>query len=248
MELKGKAGLITGGGTGLGREIAEQLAREGMNLAINYSRSRQEAEETVAALKELGVESIAVQADVSKLTEVQAMVAEVEKTFGRLDLLINNAGTTRFVPMTDLDALEEADWDTIYGVNVKAAFFTAREAAKIMRRNGGGHIINTTSVAGIRTGGSSLPYCVSKAALIHLTKCLATALAPDIQVNAVAPGILLTRWGKLYSDEQIQTLAQAAPLKRVTDIGDCAAAFVALAKNSSTTGQNVVVDAGLTTQ
>ncbi len=246
MELTGKVGLITGGGTGLGREIALQLGREGMSLAINYSRSQQEAEETVAELEGLGVKAVTIQADVSSTTQIEALIGQVDSTFGRLDLLVNNAATTRFVPMTDLDALEEEDWDRLFSVNTRSVFFASRAAARVMRRNGGGNIINTTSVAGIRPAGSSMPYCVSKAALIHLTKCLAAALAPDIRVNSVAPGLLLTRWGNLHGPEAIKRMEQMAPLKRVTGIEDTAAAFVMLAKNDSLTGQNIVVDAGLT--
>src|SRR3954467_522891 len=113
MELKGKVGLITGGGTGLGREIALQLAKEGMNLAINYSRSKDEAEQTVADVKELGVQAQAVQADVADIAQIKWMVSQVDSSFGRLDLLINNAGTTRFVPMKDIDALTEDDFDQL---------------------------------------------------------------------------------------------------------------------------------------
>jgi 3-oxoacyl-[acyl-carrier protein] reductase len=246
MELRGKVGLITGGGTGLGREIALQLAKEGMDLAINYSRSKAEAEQTVADLQELGVKAQAIQADVADTAQVKWMVSQVDSSFGRLDLLINNAGTTRFVPMKNIEELTEEDWDRLYNTNVKGAFFTAQAAANLMRRNGGGHIINTTSIAGVRPQGSSMPYCVSKAGLIHLTRCLAVALAPEIQVNGVAPGLLLTRWGEKFGPEQIKQLADRALLKRVTELEDCAALFVNLAKNGSITGQNIVLDAGLT--
>lgn len=246
MELKGKVGLITGGGTGLGREIALQLAKEGMDLAINYSRSKEEAEQTVADLQELGVKAQAIQADVADTAQIKWMVSQVDSSFGRLDLLINNAGTTRFVPMKNIEELTEDDWDRLYNINVKGAFFTAQAAANLMRRNGGGHIINTTSIAGVRPQGSSMPYCVSKAGLIHLTRCLAVALAPEIQVNGVAPGLLLTRWGQKFGPEQVKQLADRALLKHVTELEDCAALFVNLAKNGSITGQNIVVDAGLT--
>ena len=246
MELKGKVALITGGGTGLGREIALQLAQEGMAIAVNYSRSQQEAEETMAELQKFGVTAQTVQADVSKRDQVREMIATVDRQFGRLDLLINNAGTTRFIPMNDLDAVTEDDWDDLMAVNVKGAFMAAQAVAPIMRRNGGGQIINTSSIAGLRPSGSSLPYCVSKAALIHLTHCLATALAPDIMVNSVAPGLLVTRWGEKFGQAVIDQMAEAALLKKVTDLGDTAAAYVMLAKNGSITGQIITVDAGLT--
>lgn len=245
MDLGNKVALITGGGTGLGREIAVQLAREGMHVAVTYSRSRAEAEETVTQLGELGVRAAAFQADAARLDQIEQMVAQVDDAFGRIDLLINNAGTTHFIPMNDLEAVTEEIWDEIMGVNTKSAFFTARAVAPIMRRNGGGQIINTTSVAGSRPNGSSLPYCVSKAALIHLTRCLAVALAPDIQVNSVAPGLLLTRWGAKFSEQQIQQVTGSALLKKVTSVEDTAAVYVTLAKNGSITSQNIIIDAGL---
>jgi len=244
MEIKGKVALITGGGTGLGREIARQLAREGMLVAVNYSRSKEDADDTVKELSELGVQARAVQADVGKSEDVKRMLSEVAEGFGRLDLLINNAGTTKFVPFADLDGLQEEDWDNILNINTKAPFFVSREAAPLMRQNGGGQIINTASIAGLRPSGSSLAYSVSKAAMIHLTRGLALALAPDIKVNAVAPGLLITRWGALHSEEAIQRMTQAAPLKRVASLEDTAAAYVMLARNDSLTGQVITIDAG----
>ncbi len=248
MELKGKVALITGGGTGLGREIALQLAAEGMDVGINYSKSRQEAEDTAAELEKLGVKALLFQANVGNTTEIRSMFEQVEQTFGRLDLLINNAGTTRFIAFQDLEAVDEEIWDEIMAVNTRSAFFTARAAVPLMRRNGGGHIINTSSVAGLAPTGSSLPYAVSKAALNHLTRCLAVALAPDILVNTVAPGFLLTRWGALWGEEQLQRIAERTLLQRHADLKDTAATYTMLAKNNSITGQVITVDAGLLNQ
>jgi len=244
MELKDKVALITGGGTGLGRAVALRLAREGMNVAVNYSKSKAEADETVEAAKALGVKAMALEADVSSTTEAEALVGETEKAFGRLDLLVNNAGTTKFVPFKDLDGLTEEDWLRLFRINTMPSFFTSRAASKIMRRFGGGHIINTVSIAGLRPSGSSIAYAVSKAALIHATKCLAVALAPEIKVNGVAPGVLLTRWADGFTGEQIETMKSNALLKKTVDVEECASMYVALAKNDSMTGQIVVVDAG----
>ena len=245
MDLIGKTALITGGGTGLGREIALLLAAEGMRIGVAYSRSRVDAERTAADLREAGVGAIALQADLSKTAEATRLVEAFGSEFGRLDLLIHNAGATRFIPFPDLDAVDEAAWDEIFAVNTRSAFFLAQAAVPLMRRHGGGQIITTSSIAGLGTRGSSLPYCVSKAALIHLSKCLAVALAPDIRVNTVAPGLLVTRWVEGFTPERLETMSQAALLKRHTDVGDTAAAFVMLAKNGSITGQTIVVDAGL---
>lgn len=245
MDLRGQVALITGGGTGLGKEIALKLATEGMAIGVAYSRSQSEAEATVAEVKALGVPAAALQADLSKTADAARLLQETEQVFGRLDLLIHNAATTRFIPFPDLDAVDEACWDELFAVNTRAAFFLARAAAPLLRRDGGGQIITTSSVAGLAAAGSSLPYSVSKAALIHLTKCLAVALAPDIRVNSVAPGLLLTRWAAGFSEEQIRRTSEKALLKKPTDLDDVAATFVMLAKNTSITGQTIVVDAGL---
>ncbi len=244
MNLTGKVALITGGGTGLGREIARQLALEGMQVAINYSRSKQDADETVEELTGMGVKAQAVQADVSKPAEIQRMVDETATAFGRIDLLINNAGVTKFVAFPDLDALDEEAWDNILAINTKAPFFAAKAVAPIMRANGGGQIINTASIAGLRAMGSSIAYCTSKAGMLHLTRCLAMALAPDIQVNAIAPGLLLTRWGVKFGEERIRQIEQQLPLKRITPLEDCAAAYIMLARNTSITGQVITIDGG----
>lgn len=245
MKLAGKTALITGGGTGLGREIALLLAREGMHLGIAYSRSKQEAEQTVADLEALGVHAKALQADLAQTSEAIRLVETFAVGFGRLDLLIHNAGTTHFIPFSDLEKVDEAAWDEIFAVNTRSAFFLARAAAPLLRQDGGGQIIMTSSLAGIAPGGSSLPYSVSKAALIHLTKCLAVALAPDIQVNTVAPGLLETRWVEGFATERLELMRQSALLKRHTGVQDTAEVFVMLAKNASITGQVMVVDAGL---
>jgi 3-oxoacyl-[acyl-carrier protein] reductase len=245
MDLTGQAALITGGGTGLGREVALRLAAEGARVGVAYSRSREDAEDTVSELRARGARAVALQANLADTEQAAALVEAFDAEFGRLDLLIHNAGTTRFVPFPDIDAIDEAAWDDIFAVNTRSAFFLARAATPVMRRHGGGQIITTSSIAGIGVRGSSLPYCVSKAALIHLTKCLAVALAPDIRVNTVAPGLLETRWVQGFSQERLDGMSEAALLKRHTDVGDTADAFVMLAKNRSITGQVIAVDAGL---
>ena len=250
MDMREKVALITGGGTGLGRIIAQQLAREGMHIAVHYSRSLDEALETVEGLREMGVQALAVQAELNATTAaagIKRMIEYVANQFGRLDLLINNAGTTRAVPFSHIDEVNEADWDAVLNVNTRAPFFTTQAAVPLMRQHGGGHVINTASISGLRaSGGSSIAYSVSKAGMIHLTRCLATALAPDIRVNAVAPGLLATRWNANFTDEQLRQITQQAPLKRATDLEDAAAVYVMLARNESITGQIITVDAGVT--
>jgi 3-oxoacyl-[acyl-carrier protein] reductase len=245
MKLEGKMALITGGGTGLGRAISLRLAREGVDLAINYSKSKEDAEKTAGDARSLGVRAITVQADVSSATEIERMVAETEKAFGRIDLLINNAGMTKFVPFGDLDGLDENDWLDLYKTNTMSVFFASRAAARVMKKNGGGRIVNTVSNAGLRAAGSSIAYSVSKAAGIHLTKCLAVALGPEITVNAVAPGMLLTRWHQNTSAEQIENSRKSAALKKEVDVEQCAAMYVALLENDNVTGQTIAVDSGV---
>jgi 3-oxoacyl-[acyl-carrier protein] reductase len=245
MKLKGKTALVTGGGTGLGRAISLRLAREGVDLAINYSKSKEDAEKTASEARSLGVRAVTVRADVSSAAEIERAVAETEQALGRIDLLINNAGTTKFVSFGDLDGLDEDDWLDLYKTNTMSVFFASRAAARVMRKNGGGRIVNTVSNAGLRAAGSSIAYSVSKAAGIHLTKCLAVALGPEIAVNAVAPGMLLTRWHENTSAEQIESARKSAVLKKEVDVEQCAAMYLALLENDNITGQTVTVDSGV---
>ncbi len=244
MDLKGKTALVTGGGTGLGKAIALALAREGMDVAIVYSRSEKEAAETVDELKALGSRSIAIRGDVSQAAEVKAIVDRVMSEYGRIDVLINNAGATVFVPFDDLEGISEGDWDHIMAVNVKGPWLMAKAVAPIMKRQGAGRIVQTTSVSGLRPGGSSLAYTVSKAAETQLTRGLAMALAPEITVNAIAPGLIDTRWGRAWGEEALRRGIEGSLLKRLASLEDCAAAVLMMVKNDSMTGQSIVVDAG----
>ena len=244
MDLKGKVALVTGGGTGLGREISLQLARDGADVAVVYSRSESDANVTVGDLKAVGSRATAIKADVSQSAEVASLVEKVMKDYGRIDVLVNNAGTTVFVAFNDLEGISEADWDKIMATNVKAPWMLAKAVAPIMKRQGRGSIIQTTSVAGLLAGGSSLAYTVSKAAETQLTRGLAMALAPEITVNAIAPGLLATRWGKARGEEVLASTAAVALLKKLPTVEDCAAAVLMMIKNDSMTGQSIVVDAG----
>jgi 3-oxoacyl-[acyl-carrier protein] reductase len=201
--------------------------------------------ETVGDARGCGVQAVAIEADVSQAQHVRAMAGEAVEYFGGIDLLFNNAGTTAFIPMDDLDAVSDEVWERIMGVNVKGAFLCARACAPSMRQRGGGRIVNTASVSGLRAGGSSLPYSVSKSALIGLTRCLAVGLAPHVLVNAVAPGFMPTRWGLQFGPEVVEHTVQVTPIKRVIAIEDVAEAAISLARNDSITGQTLVVDGGV---
>jgi 3-oxoacyl-[acyl-carrier protein] reductase len=237
--------LVTGGGTGVGRAICLQLAARGARVAVNYSRSAAEAQQTADEARAAGGEAVTLQADIADVTAADGLVAATVERFGRLDFLVNNAGTTRFVDYRDLDALDDALWDRLYAVNVKGAFYCARAAAATMRRTGGGSIVNVASVSGLTGSGSSIPYACSKAAMLGLTKALATALAPDVRVNAVAPGYIHTRWHASHDADWYEQRRQQIPLRRLGTAEDVAAAVIALGLDMRhATGQTVVIDGG----
>ncbi len=250
MQLAGKAAIVTGGGTGVGRATALELARQGCSVLVNYSRSRDDAEKTAAELQALGVKALAHQADVADDAACRQMVAEAVKAFGRVDILINNAGTTKFVLATDLDKVTDEDWQRIYAVNVIGPFHCARAVKEAMLAAGGGQIINTTSVAAFAGKGSSIPYAASKAALNNLTIALARTLAPKIRVNAVAPGFITGRWleqgfGPAYEGVK-RTIERMTPLEKVCDPEDVAAAIMSLITGSHlVTGQILICDGGM---
>ena len=243
MDLAHAVAIVTGGGTGIGKAISTQLAAAGASVVVNYSRSADEAQATVAEIEAAGGTAVAVQADVSDGAQARALVSEALSRYGRLDIIVNSAGTTVFVPFPDLDGIEEADWDRLMDVNVKAPWLLAKAAAPALRK-GNGAIVTISSVAGIKAGGSSLAYAVSKAAMIHLTKGLAVALAPEVRVNSIAPGFVNTRWHDNSSDERKQQIAAATPLKRNVDPESIATATLECLRNDHMTGQVIAIDSG----
>jgi 3-oxoacyl-[acyl-carrier protein] reductase len=243
MDLKGKVALITGGGTGIGREIGLSFARQGVNIAVNYSRSEKEAIATSKEISDLGVSQLVVKADVSQDTQVREMVQKVMQKFGRLDILVNNAGTTTFVKAEDLEGLTEDMWDRVFAVNVKGTFFCSRAAAPAMKEKDGGSIINISSIAGTTGIGSSMAYSASKAAVICLTKSLARTLAPEIRVNSIAPGFVDTRWTADWPEFK-EMHEEATPMKRVAVPADVAEAGLFLVRSDFVTGQIIIVDGG----
>jgi 3-oxoacyl-[acyl-carrier protein] reductase len=250
MDLSGKAALITGGGTGVGRATAIELAQQGCHVLVNYSRSAEDAEKTKVDLEAFGVKALAHQADVSDDAQCRAMVDAAVGAFGRLDILVNNAGTTTFVAHSDLEGLSNEDWDRILGVNLKGPFFMARAAQKALQDSGEGVIVNVSSVAGVRGIGSSIPYCASKAALINLTITLARALAPTVRVNCVAPGFITGRWLQAGFGDMYETIKETnekrSPLGKVCDPEDVADAIMSFITGSKlVTGETLVVDGGM---
>lgn len=238
--------VVTGGGTGFGRAISLSLARRGVAVAIGYSRSKREAVETLAEVRALGVVGMIFHADIANDHAVTTAFDEIDATFGRIDVLVNNAGATTFVPLDDLEALEDEHWDQALGVNLKGTFHCCRAAARVMKREGTGSIVNVASVAGIVGRGSSIPYCASKAGVLALTRSLAQVLSPTIRVNAVAPGVANSRWTADQEEFRISA-ANATPLGRIAEPEDVAAVVVPLALDfKHVTGQVLTVDGGIT--
>ncbi|TFH22076.1 MAG: SDR family oxidoreductase [Myxococcales bacterium] len=247
MDLQGKAAIVTGGGVGTGRAVVLDLARRGCNVAVNYSRSKIEAEQTAHDASELGVRTLCVQADVRDDTAVRAMTDEIGSTFGRLDVLVNNAGVTRHIEHADLESADDEAWSFIFDTNVRGTFSCTRAAAPRLRADGGGTIVNVSSIAGVYAIGSSIPYCASKAAINNMTVSLARALAPDVRVNAVAPGFIDTRWWSEHEhyDAIKQLAAAATPLAAVCTPEDVSKVIVDLATSDLVTGQILVIDGGM---
>jgi 3-oxoacyl-[acyl-carrier protein] reductase len=250
MDLAGKAALITGGGTGVGRATALELAQQGCNVLVNYSRSADDAATTAKDAEAFGVKAIAHQADVSDDAQCRSMVETATDAFGRLDILVNNAGTTTFVGHRDLEGLSDADWDNILGVNLKGPFFMARAAKQALDATGEGVIVNVSSIAGVRGVGSSIPYCASKAGLINLTLTLARAMAPKIRVNCVAPGFITGRWLQSGFADKYDTIKETnekrSPLGKVCDPEDVADGIMTFITGSKlVTGETMVIDGGM---
>jgi NAD(P)-dependent dehydrogenase (short-subunit alcohol dehydrogenase family) len=248
MDLKGRVAIVTGGGTGIGRATCLRLAKAGAKaVVVNYSRSDKDARATAAELVVLGPDAMAHKADVSNESEVAAMIAAVIDRYGRLDVLINNAGTTRFIAHPDLDSLTDEVWDEIFKLNVKGTFYCCRAAAPELRKTNG-TIVNIASIAGYRATGSSIAYAVSKAGVLQLTRALAVALAPDVRVNSVSPGLVSTRWLRQFdadeADSQETSIAATTPLNAVATADHVAQAVMALIENDMLTGQDIVVDGG----
>ncbi|NOU94105.1 glucose 1-dehydrogenase [Paenibacillus sp. LMG 31456] len=240
----GKAALITGAATGIGKAIAIRLAKEGVHITINYSKSEKEALETKKEIEALGVNCLLFKATVSDDQQVRSMVQQTIESFGRLDILVNNAGVTDFVKHDDLEGLKEEYWDRVMDVNVKGMFFCCRAAESELKKQQG-CIVNITSVAGLTGLGSSIAYAASKAAAISVTKSLARVMAPEVRVNSIAPGIVQTRWVEGQGDH-VSRLAEGTPLGRIATPEDVAeVAYSLIAHSHFITGETIKVDGGM---
>ena len=246
MELKGAVALVTGGNGGLGQRICHALAREGAHVAVMYAQSREQAEGVARDLAaQHGVQAQAFGCDITDGAAVDALVAAVTARFGRLDILVNDAAYNKAIPFQDLDSLTMEVWDRIMAVNLTGPMRLIKAVAPVMKAQARGRIVNISSVAGLQPSGSSIAYAISKAGLNHLTRCMAVALAPEVLVNCVAPGLLEgTRATANLRPEQIERSAAGALLKKAADKDDCADMVATMCRTETMTGQTVVIDAG----
>ncbi len=242
--------IITGGGTGVGQATSMQLAKLGWSVVVNYSRSKAEADATVAEISAAGGRAFTVQADVADDAACRALVAKTMEQYGRIDLLVNCAGTTEFIPFSELEQATDEVWQRLYQVNVIGPFHCARAVREPMLASGGGQIINVSSVAAQLGQGSSIPYCCTKAAIDNLTVSLARTFAPHIRVNGIAPGFIAGRWTKNGLGDRYEGLVasyeKTLPLGRVCTPADIAEGIVSLVTGSQlVTGQTLTVDGGM---
>ncbi len=246
MELRGAVALVTGGNGGLGQRICHALGREGVHLAVVYSQSRDAAEGFSRDLaSQYQINAAAFACDLEDGAAITALVGAVTARFGRLDILINDAAYNKAIPFTNLDDLTDEVWDKIMAVNLTGPMRLTRAVAPVMKAQGSGRVVNIASVAGLGPTGSSIAYAVSKAGLIHLTRCMAVAMAPEVLVNCVAPGLLEgTRATANLRPEQVANSAGGSLLKRAADKDDCADMVITMCRTGTMTGQTIVIDSG----
>ena len=254
MKVKDWVVIITGGGTGVGAAAALMLAEGGARVTINYSRSEKAAQETAKACEaigaETGAETLVCQGDVSKDEDCRRIVAETMAKWGRVDGLMNNAGTTQLVADDNLDSLSAEDFLHIYSVNVVGAYQMTRAVAPHMKAQGRGSILNTSSIAGVMGIGSSIAYAASKGAMNTMTISLARMLAPEIRVNAIAPGFITGRWwldklGQEGYDKMVGHIEATSPLSHAGTPEDMAeAALFLLTASVNITGEILISDGG----
>jgi len=246
MELRGAVALVTGGNGGLGQRICHALAKEGVHVAVMYAQSRHQAEDVARGLTSRHqVNAAAVACDITNSAAVERVVGDVTGRFGRLDILVNDAAYNKAIPFPDLDSMTMEEWDKIIAINLTGPMRLMKAVAPVMKGQGRGRIVNISSVAGVGPTGSSIAYAVSKAGLIHLTRCMAVALAPHTLVNCVAPGLLEgTRATSNLRPEQISGAAATSVLKKAADKDDCADMVVTMCRTETMTGQTTVIDSG----
>ena len=251
MNLAGSVIIVTGSATGLGSATARLAASKGANVVINYTKSEVEAQETAAACRELGVEALLCRADVSVDQDCRRMAAEAVARWGRIDGLVNNAGQSVFASSADLESLTAEDFLHVYSVNVVGAYQMIRAAAPHLKANGEGAIVNVSSISSLTGAGSSIAYAASKGALNTMTVSLARALAPEVRVNAVLPGLFPSRWWSEGLGEErfhglLEQYVNAVPMKAAASPEAVAESVVWLLEGAKfITGETIMIDSGM---
>ncbi len=245
-----RVAIVTGSSSGVGAATVRRLAEEGWNVVINYRSNEEGAREVEEECRALGADALVVQADVSDDAACRRMVSEAEERWGRVDALVNNAGTTKFCAHDQLEGLDKDDFLHIYGVNVVGPYQMTRAAVPVMRRNDGGSVVNVASMAGVTGVGSSIAYAASKGALVTMTLSLARALGPDVRVNAVCPGFIQGEWLRSgLGDERYEAIKRSreegAPLAMTVTPEIVARSILYLAADAGgITGETLMVDGG----
>ena len=237
--LQGRVALVTGAAKRIGRAVAVRLAEEGADVVVHYRSSKEEAAEAIAEIEKIGRRAVAVQADLGDVSQIKRLIAETGKQFGRLDILVNSAAN--FLPSSIVSTTEQV-WDASLDTNLKAPFFCAQAAAPLLKRSRG-TIINFADVGGLLAWAGYIAHSVSKAGVVMLTRCLAKELAPEVRVNAIAPGTITMPGDPPEWEEDFIKLA---PLRRSGRPSDVAETVVFLARSEFITGQVIVVDGGRT--
>ena len=245
MDLNGAVAIVTGGNGGLGRRICRALAEAGSHVAVVYARSRDQAEGVARDVSSAGVEAEAMRCDVTDPQQVQELASRALERFGRIDILVNDAAYNKWIPFNDLDNLTYDEWNRILSTNLTGPMLCIKAVAPAMKRQGAGRIVNIASIAGLGPTGSSIAYAVSKAGLIHLTRCMAVGLAPEILVNCIAPGYLEgTRATNNLEPAYRERAKVGSLLKRAADKDDVARQVVEFCGTDSVTGQTLAIDSG----
>ena len=243
--LKGKVALVTGGSGSIGGAIAERLAHEGAVVVISYVGFEEGANKTLDAVREAGADGMTLVLDQRDPTSIDRAIQQVVDQYSRLDILVNNAAWNIGIPFPDLDALTPEIWDQVLETNLRGPFLLARSAASALKASRG-CVINISSAGGISPGSSSIAYSSSKAGLNHLTRCLAVAMAPEVKVNCIAPGLVEgTRMANRLLERNAEGARRQAVLKRVGALEDIAEQVVTFCRSESVTGQTIVIDGGM---
>jgi len=251
LDIQAGVAIVTGSSSGVGAAVARQLAEQGCHVVINYAHNQDGAQKTQHACEVLGVETLVVQADVSADADCRRMVQLAEDKWGRVDVLVNNAGTTKFCAHDDLEGLTQEDFLELYRVNTVGAFQMVRAVSPMMKLGGRGAIVNVASIAGVTGIGSSIAYAASKGALLTLTKSLARALGPEIRVNAICPGFIQGDWlekglgTETYHNIKASIEARA-PLKMTATADSVAQAILSMIVGADiVTGESLIIDGGM---